>query len=213
MAESASPSWSFDGDYFENCNCEVACPCVFSNEAPFSSMPTQGACEVTFAFHIDRGMYGGDVVLDGLNVCLAARTPGPMIEGNWSVALYVDERADEDQQSALQAIFSGQAGGTMGMFAPLIGEVLGVKAVPITYTIDTMRRSVEIPDLMRLAVHPIPSAMGAEAEMVAVNAHPFAPAGVVMAVGDEQNRWADYGMTWDNSGRNGHYAPVHWSNG
>jgi hypothetical protein len=24
--------------------------------------------------------------------------------------------------------------------------------------------------------------------------------------------WTDYGMHWDNSGKNGHYAPISWSN-
>jgi hypothetical protein len=33
-----------------------------------------------------------------------------------------------------------------------------------------------------------------------------------MAIGDSGNSWADYDMRWDNSGRNGHYAPIHWSN-
>lgn len=211
MEASSTPAWSFDGDYFENCNCAVACPCVFSTEPPFASAPTEGACEVAFAFHIDHGTYG-DVPLDNLNVCIAARTPGPMIEGNWSIALYVDERADKAQQDALHAIFSGQAGGTMSMFAPLIGEVLGMKTVPIAYRIEDKHRSVEIPDVMHLAIHPIASIMGADAEMVAVNAHPFAPQGVVMAVGDDGSTWSDFGLHWDNSGRNGHYAPVHWSN-
>ena len=205
-------SWSFRGEYFENCNCTVACPCVFSANPPFASEPTEGACEVAFAFHIDEGAYG-DVPLGGLNVGMIARTPGPMIEGDWSVALYVDERADQGQQAALQAIFSGQAGGTMGGFAPLIGEVLGLKAVPIDYRAEGKRRSVEIPDIMHLAVHATASAMGEDKEIVAVNAHPFAPEGVVMAVGDEGSTWADYGMRWDNSGRNGHYAPIQWSNG
>ena len=212
MAESASPTWSFEGEYFENCNCAVVCPCVISTQAPFTSMPTEGTCDVIFAFHIDRGTYG-KVALDDLNVCVVAAIPGPMIEGNWSVALYIDERADQDQQEALQAIFSGEAGGTMGTFAPLIGEVLGVKSVRIQYGVDNKRRSVEIPEFMRVAVHPIPSAMGADAEMVAVNAHPIAPAGVVMAVGDDNSTWSDYGLKWDNSGGNGYYAPIQWSNG
>jgi hypothetical protein len=65
---------------------------------------------------------------------------------------------------------------------------------------------------MSAAVGPVPSAMGEDAEMVAVNAHPFAPDGVVMAVGDSGSGWSDYGMRWDNSGKNGHYAPIRWSN-
>lgn len=212
MSDPAASRWSFEGEYFENCNCTVACPCIFSAQPPFTSPPTEGACEVGFAFHIDRGTFA-DTTLDGLNVALIARAPGPMIEGSWTVALYLDERASEEQQQALGAIFSGQAGGTMGTFAPLIGDVLGIRTVPITYAVEGKRRSVEIPDVMHLAVQPVPSAMGEDAEMVASNAHPFAPAGVVMAVGDPGSTWSDYGMTWDNSGRNGHYAPVQWANG
>jgi hypothetical protein len=208
----AAPSWSIQGEYFENCNCAVACPCLFSAQPPFTAPPTEGACEVAFAFHLEQGTFG-DVSLGGLNVVLIARTPGPMIEGNWSVALYVDERADTQQQEAIQAIFAGQAGGTMGAFAPLIGEVLGVKTAPIHFAVDGKRRSVEIPDIMHLAVQPIPSVMGEDKEMMAVNAHPFAPDGLVMAVGDAGSTWTDYGMQWDNSGRNGHYARIHWSNG
>lgn len=211
MTQPASTQWSISGEYFENCNCAIACPCIFSGNAPFTSQPTEGACEVTFAFHIDRGAFG-DLRLDGLNLGMVARTPGPMIEGNWQVALYVDERADEAQSQAMQAIFSGAAGGTMGAFAPLVGEVLGARKVPIRYSIEGKRRSVEIPDIMTMAVQPVPSAMGDDAEMVAVNAHPFNPDGVVMAVGDAGNSWNDYGMHWDNSGKNGHYAPIRWSN-
>lgn len=212
MSEGSVPNWSIDGEYFENCNCTVACPCVFSDQPTFHASPTEGACEVAFAFHVDRGTFG-EVSLDDLGVGMIARTPGPMIEGNWAVALYIDERASEEQQQAIGAIFSGQAGGTMGAFAPLIGEVLGVRTAPIDYVVEGSRRSVTVGDVMRIAVHPIPSAMGEGAEMVAVNAHPFNPGGVVMAVGDEGSTWSDYGMSWDNSGRNGHYAPIHWSNG
>jgi hypothetical protein len=211
MVETAAPAWSLRGEYFENCNCTVVCPCLLSPAAPLSTSPTEGACEVTFAFHLDEGTFGG-VSLDGLNVALIARTPGPMIEGNWSVALYIDERADQGQQDALQAIFSGGAGGVMGSFAPLIGEVLGIKMVPISYQREGKRRSVEIPDIMQVAVRPIPSAMGEDKEIVAANAHPFAPEGVAMAVGEDGSIWSDYGLRWDNSGRNGLYAAITWSN-
>lgn len=210
MAEPASATWSITGEYFENCSCTVACPCIFSEKAPLTAEPTEGVCDAAFAFHIDSGSFG-DVSLDGLNVGLATHTPGVMIEGNWKIVLYIDERADDAQSQALQAIFSGAAGGTMGAFVPLIGEVLGVQSVPITYTVEGKRRSVEIPDIMSVAVRPIQSPLG-DVEIIAVNAHPMAPDGVVMAVGEPGSHWADYGMQWDNSGRNGHYAPIRWSN-
>ena len=207
---STQTRWQIAGDYFENCNCDVVCPCLFSPNAPLTSMPTAGACEVAFGFHVDRGSYG-DIPLDGLNVALAARTPGVMAEGNWSVALYLDERADEQQRQALQAIFTGSVGGPVAALAPLISTVLGVKTVPITFHKEGQRRSVEIKSVMQLAVHALPS-MSPDEEIWAKTGHPFAPTSLAMAVGDAKSTWADYGMHWDNTGKNAHYAPINWSN-
>jgi len=172
--------------------------------------PTEGACEVPLAFHIERGSYG-DVPLDGLNVVVALRTPGIMAQGNASVALYLDERADQRQQEALGAIFSGAAGGPMGALAPLISDVLGVKAVPITFTKEGKRRAVEVPGIMSLAVSATPNLSADDASWVS-NAHPLFPDKLAMAVGGEGSVYEDYGMRWDNSGRNGHYAAFTWSN-
>jgi len=133
-----------------------------------------------------------------------------MAQGNWSVALYLDERANEQQRQAIQAIFTGAAGGPIAALAPLISTVLGVKALPITFRKEGKRRSVEIPSVMQLSVHPLPS-MDPDKEIWAVNAHPFASE-VAMAIGDEKSTWTDYGMHWDNSGKNGHYAAINWSN-
>jgi hypothetical protein len=72
-------------------------------------------------FQIDAGSYEG-TSLDGLTVVLAAHTPGPMANENWSVAAYIDERADEKQTEALGAIFTGAAGGPISHFAALIGN-------------------------------------------------------------------------------------------
>ncbi len=206
----AAANWQIKGDYFENCNCDVVCPCLFSSMAPMTARPTQGVCDVAFGFHIDSGTFGG-TTLDGLNVALTAHTPGPMANGGWSVAVYLDERADPTQRDALTAIFSGSAGGVMGALAPLIATVLGVKAVPIAFHKDGLRRSLQIPGIMQLGVQAAPS-IAAQSAIMAANAHPFNPAGVAMAVGSDQSTWTDYGMHWDNSGKNGHYAEIAWSN-
>lgn len=202
-------SWQLTGDYFENCNCDVVCPCLFSPNPPMTSQPTQGDCKVAFGFHIDHGMYG-DVPLDGLNVALTARTPGPMANGDWQLVVYFDERANDQQRDALHAIFGGTAGGPMSNLAPLVGGILGAKVVPITFTKDGNKRAVDIPGMMHLGVHAAPSLVP-DQEIWAQNAHPFAPA-VAMAVGDDHSTWDDFGMHWDNSGKNGHYAPIKWSN-
>lgn len=202
--------WQIHGEYFENCNCDVVCPCLFSPLEPMTSAPTHGACEVGFGFHVDDGRFG-EVSLDGLNVALIARTPGPMAEGNWQVALYIDDEANDEQSGALQAIFTGSAGGVMASLAPLIGEVLGARSASIRWQKDGRSRSIQVDDVMALAVHAAPS-IDPDGEIWATNAHPFAPEGVAMAVGDEQSTYADHGMHWDNSGKNAHYAPINWSN-
>ncbi|MBN4056073.1 DUF1326 domain-containing protein, partial [bacterium AH-315-J23] len=45
-------NWTLDGQYFEACNCDAACPCVFL------SPPTTGECTVIIGWHIQKGIYG-----------------------------------------------------------------------------------------------------------------------------------------------------------
>jgi hypothetical protein len=201
--------WQLTGDYFENCNCDVVCPCLVSPAAPLTASPTQGRCDVALMIHIDQGRYG-DVPLDGLNAVVVAHTPGAMADGNWTVAAYVDERANDAQTQALDAILGGAAGGPMAAFAPLIGQSLGAKKVRIDYRIDGKRRSAEIPGIMHMAVRPLPTA--SEAGEMWINAgHPFSPDHLALAVGEDGSSYADHGMRFENGGRNGHYAPISWS--
>jgi hypothetical protein len=206
----AQGKWRLTGDYFENCSCDVVCPCLVSKAAPLTARPTRGACDVPLVFHIDQGDFDG-VALDGLNVAVVAHTPGPMAEGNWTLAAYVDQRADEKQTAALTAIFGGGEGGPMAAFAPLVGKHLGVKKVAINYTINGKARSVEIPGIMLLTVEPLPSAHPSGETWAAVG-HPVSPDKLAFAVGAQGNTFADHGMRWDNSGQNGHYARISWSN-
>ncbi|HTT79558.1 MAG TPA: DUF1326 domain-containing protein, partial [Stellaceae bacterium] len=140
-----------------------------------------------------------------------AHAPGPMADGNWSVAAYLDERADDRQTAALGAIFTGADGGPMAAFAPLISQQLGVKKVPIHYAVQGKNRSVDIPGIMQMAVQPIPT-MHPAGEVWTTLGHPVAPDHIALAMGCGGSTFADYGMRWDNSGRNGHYAPINWSN-
>jgi hypothetical protein len=204
------PKWQLTGDYFENCNCDVVCPCLASSAAPLTARPSRGVCDVALVFHIDKGSYDG-LALDGLNVAIVAHAPGPMANGNWSVAAYLDERASDQQTAALGAIFTGAEGGPMAAFAPLIADHLGVKKVPIHYAVQGKNRSVEIPGIMQMAVEPIPT-LHPGGEIWTTLGHPVAPDRIALAMGCRGSTFADYGMRWDNSGRNGHYAPISWSN-
>jgi hypothetical protein len=201
--------WHLSGDYFENCNCSVVCPCFISKAAPLTSRPSEGVCNVALIFHIETGSYDG-TALNGLNVALAVHTPGPMADGNWSVAAYIDERADARQTEALGAIFTGAAGGPMAQLAPLIGNNLGASKVPITYRIEGKKRFAEIPKILHMTVAPLPTAHPS-GEMWAASGHPVSPDKLAFAVGEPGSTFSDHDMRWDNSGKNGHYAPIRWS--
>jgi hypothetical protein len=72
------------------------------------------------------------------------RTGKRMLDGNWKVALYYDERADEKQADALKSIFSGGAGGHLAALGPLIGSVEGIEAAPITFESTTGKRRLVV---------------------------------------------------------------------
>jgi hypothetical protein len=202
--------WEVSGDYFENCNCNVVCPCLVSAAAPLTSNPTQDHCDVVLAFHVDSGHYG-DVKLDGLNAVLVGQSNGPMANGNMTGAAYIDERADESQAEALGAIFSGAAGGPMAVLAPLFSTNLGARKAHITYTVGDGRRSARIPAILDLRVKALPSLVEGR-EIWAQTGHPANPDKLALAVGEAGSTYTDYDFRWDNSGRNAHYAAIHWTN-
>jgi hypothetical protein len=72
--------------------------------------PTEGHCDVGFAFHIQEGDFGG-VSLNNLIFVVIAYTPGNMGAGNWTTAVYIDEKANDAQRKALGRILSGEIGG------------------------------------------------------------------------------------------------------
>jgi hypothetical protein len=63
---SVTTPWRLTGDYFENCNSGLICPCLFSARPQLTARPTQGVYDVAIAVHIERGRFDG-AMLDGLN--------------------------------------------------------------------------------------------------------------------------------------------------
>src|ERR1700747_1753174 len=70
--------------------------------------PNKG-CEGVVGMMIDQGDFDG-VALDGLSWVAVARWPGPLHEGNGEVQPFIDERASDEQRTALLTILTGQAG-------------------------------------------------------------------------------------------------------
>ncbi len=70
----AAHQWHLRGEYFENCNCEVLCPCLLPGRP---QDPTEGHCDMAFAFHVEEGECHG-VPLNGLNFVVVMYVPGKM---------------------------------------------------------------------------------------------------------------------------------------
>jgi hypothetical protein len=131
-----------EGDYFEVCNCDVSCNCVWLGTA------THDNCDVLLAWHVASGSTDG-VELSGLNAVMALHSPKRMTDGGWKVALYLDDRAAAEQSEALGAVFSGGAGGHLAGLAPLIGEIAGVQPAAISSRDRTARRTLKSRALFR----------------------------------------------------------------
>jgi len=190
--------WSLTGTYFETCNCEAACPCVFL------SPPTQGDCTAVVAWHIDRGKYG-EVSLDGLNVALAVHAPGNMAETKWKAAAYFDDTASDAQTEALQTIFSGKAGGHPAVLVSFIDQMLGSRKVPILYRGDGKQATLSIPGI---ADAEIVALEGQNGQPITVGNHPLciAPGNPATVARSKHFTFLDFGMDWKLSGRNGYLS-------
>jgi hypothetical protein len=184
-----------EGDYVDACSCTVGCPCIFLNPA------TEDFCDGVFAWHIARGEMDG-VDLSNLNVAMAWKSGKQMQDGDWKIVLYVDERAEDDQSKALQAIFGGQAGGLFETLVPLVGEVAGVIPASIVFEKTNGGRDIEVRDAVEMRVHELREE-GAEEPAFYGNA-PFSP--VPQGLTQGRSETLRYSGMWNFewSGRNAH---------
>jgi hypothetical protein len=205
------PDWWMKGDWFDVCSCNLPCPCAFAQA------PTNNHCEGVMAYHVREGAYG-DVRLDGLNVIVVV-----VFDGNaWarenpvSIGILMDQRASNLQRDALQKIFSGQAGGWMGVFAELVGEVCGLEFVPIEFAIaeDLAHWRVEIPGKVKAFAQALSgptTPSGARVQLYNAPGSEVGPRQVMTwgkAVDNEVNA---FGLQWTWAGRSSKYIPFDWT--
>ncbi len=192
-------NWELQGSYFETCNCEVACPCVWLQP------PSEGNCKLLVAWHIEKGHFEKQS-LDNLNIALACYAPGNMKDGNWQAALYVDERADDLQFDAITQIFSGQQGGHLAILMSFVSEVLGIQKVKIDYQEYGKKRFMSIPGIAQAEIEGIEGITGALSSisnppLCVVTSHPSTVAK------SSQYQYRDFDKDWQFSDRNGYYSP------
>ena len=191
--------WEIKGTYFEGCNCEAACPCVFL------SPPTEGECTVLIGWHIAEGHYGS-VQLGGLNVALMAHSPGHMLQTKWKGALYFDDKATAQQKDSLTQIFTGQAGSHLETLVSFVGEVMGVASVPIDYQASGRQRSMKLGDVAEIAIEALEGQNGQE---VTLGALPLcvAPGYATVAAKSKKLSYQDHGYNLELSNKTGFYSP------
>lgn len=204
--------WSLRGEYVENCNCDLFCPCLLGPRDPVRAlpmaMPTAGHCDIPAIFHIESGAFD-DVALKDLTVVLAIHVPGRMSDGDWRVAPYLPAAASDAQRRALETIFLGRAGGPMARIAAIVSHWSDPQVVPIRYSADGFRRRVEIPGVLDLEVEALVGADG-RSEIWIRNVKHLACRVLASAVG-LRGRYQGHGMQWNHAGKNAHYGPFEWS--
>ncbi len=200
-------AWSLEGTYFENCPCDMVCPCTTSG----LTMPADAErCQVVLVFHIDSGEVEGVDVSD-LTVAMLADTPQVMADGDWRVGLFMDEAASQEQADKLSAVFSGQLGGPMELLSPLIGEMLGMETAPIEYVDDGRRHRVRIGEFVEIEVEDFVPPQTPEGEVSKLTGV-FHPANSTLTMAQATaSRVNAFGLAFSNPGKNGHSAPFSWA--
>jgi hypothetical protein len=102
-------AWHIRGSYFEACNCDAICPCRRVNGVP-GGRSTHGVCVGVLSWLIEEGEADG-VDLTGMPVGIAFEYSDDVQGSPWDWILYLDATATAEQNAALEAIFTGRAGG------------------------------------------------------------------------------------------------------
>ncbi len=198
-------SWRLEGTYFENCNCDLVCPCTVSA----TTLPAdEERCHVTFVYHLSKGEIE-DVDVSGLSIALFVDAPQIMSEGGWRVGLFVDEAASPDQAEKLQAVFSGQLGGPPANLSPLVGEVLGIERGPMEFADDGRLHRVRMDERLDIEIEDYVPPNGTE--VATLTGMTITPNPTVTIARATRARVRAFGHDLSQDGKNGHSAPFSWS--
>jgi hypothetical protein len=199
------PSWRLSGDWFDVCRCRIPCGCTFAQP------PDEDQCDGLLAWHVREGNYG-DVSLDGLNVVAVGQFSGNiwMGEAKPAMGFFIDERADEPQRQAINAIFAGEG------IAALIDEVRGIEYAPIEVEIadDLADWRVEVPGKARGSAEALTGPTSPEGTRVEVHNAPGAEVGpgqVATWGTATANEVEAFGFKWSWPARSSKHFPFDWS--
>lgn len=130
-------AYTLEGRLLEVCTCKTLCPCWVGEDPDF------GTCDGTLAWHFDKGTIDG-VDVSGLTFALLCHIPGNILQGNWRVIAYVDDKASKAQEEAILGVYTGKKGGPVADLAQLVGEVVAVERVPFTFEVEKVKGRLRI---------------------------------------------------------------------
>lgn len=145
--------YQLEGRLLEFCSCKALCPCWIGED------PDGGTCDGVIAYHIEKGTVNG-VNVSGLSFIIVTHIPGNILKGNWRVVIYLDDKSTPQQQEALLSAFGGKIGGPLADLAQLVGEVVGVERVPITFAVEGGKGHLHIGRAVEAEVIPLQGATG-----------------------------------------------------
>ena len=140
---------------------------------------------------------------------IAAYSPECMGAGSWNTAIYIDEKAADEQRSALGRILSGDIGGPMANWMALTTDFRGIKYSAIIFEADGDSRRVIIPNVMDFNIEGIRAGRIREVMRLENVGHPVSST-LSLARGTAST-YTDHGMTWDNTEKSAAFAEFSWS--
>jgi len=146
-------AYHLEGKLLEVCDCGVLCPCWIGENAD------NGTCDAIVGYGIDKGAIDGTDV-SGLSLCLAVHIPGNILQGNWRVVVFVDDKSTSKQQDAMLSVWTGKLGGPVADLAKLVGEVVSVQRAPISFDVKEGEGTLRIGDVVEAVMSPYKGATG-----------------------------------------------------
>ncbi len=86
--------------------------------------------------------------------------PGNILQGNWRAAMYLDDEVSPAQEEAILSVWTGKLGGPVGELVKLVGEVVSVQKVPITFTVQGGKGTIQLGEDGYAELEPFVSASG-----------------------------------------------------
>ncbi len=205
----AAVQWMVKAREFANCNCSYGCPCQFND------LPTHGDCRAAIGYQIDQGHFG-DVRLDGLRAAALYAWPGAVHQGNGTMQLVIDERANAKQRDALVKIMTGQETQEMAtmwwVYAAMSPTKLEPLFKPIEFEVDVggRRARLVVPGILETVGEPIRNPVtGAEHRVRIDMPHGFEYRLAEIGSGSTK---ATGKITLDLKSSYGQFANIHLSN-